>query len=357
MLADSDIREDLYSDHNVFPGAWLVSRRGSASRVTHVMLPTMGKDNRPNCPRRVFAVTTSNKAAVGQTALVIPTALSGNTIRLLTESFAKTLPANGFHIGKGFTKTTAEVDAAIRDLLPEDNTSYCLALVPNAAPILGGAQLVPKGPADECLVEHFAEISPHHVSWLNIQFDLDQGVLPFSSDLQALVVSHKVDLPPFYNASDECFVSETPYVTLLTAPPDDDDEDTINIGIAKMHATLARCVERNRPIPRRSPSRMEISLPSRGQDDDLLSPPSANSNERAARASAKLRLMCMGWSKDKGVFLFDLKEDVAKCLNSSLDTRAESMQNLLQAQSSKLQDTQDFLDRFSEWPPEYKSAT
>ena len=161
-----NIRVDLYSDHEVFSGVWLVSRRSSAHRVTHVMLPTMGKDNHLNSPHNFFVVTTSNRAGYGQAALVIPTALPGNTIRLLKESFSNTLPTNIFHLGKGFTKATAEVDVDLRALIPEDNTSYCMALVPNAAPILGGAPMVPKGLANKCLVEHFQDISPYHVVWL-----------------------------------------------------------------------------------------------------------------------------------------------------------------------------------------------
>ena len=69
------------------------------------------------------------------------------------------------------------------------------------------------------MVDHFQDISLYHTAWLNIQFGMKEGVVPFFVDLQKLVVDQKLDLLFFYPATDEYIVSVTPSVDVITPPP------------------------------------------------------------------------------------------------------------------------------------------
>ena len=311
MSLDSDVRAALLKDHTLFPGAYGITSKGNTRRVIHVMLVTDGIDNREGKVRDVFVVHCSNVASQAKIGLVARPDLTGSTIWLVKESFGKTLPAN-WPLGVAFDDSTATVPQDIRDMLPAKGKKYQIALNTNAAPVLAGAQTVAKGSLDEAMDDHMKDVSPYHAAWAHIH--AHDGGVPFSKDFQTLVVDNKVELGNHYPPHFPVVLTDTPYVILRNAPLDDDKKDTILLGIRQVEGILKRARVNNLPVPRRTP--MDVTLDGESTGGfDLKSPTLASSQARDSSCiEAKLRLMCIGFSPDGGIFLFELRDKIKRAL-------------------------------------------
>jgi hypothetical protein len=172
--------------------------------------------------------------------------MCGSTICLVSQDFAKTLPAK-IPKGKAFKNTENKV-APFKDLLPldSDTKSYVLILCPNTLGIPAGETETVKGLSDDNMAEHFRELGKHAIAWLTVQTEGCEGIVPFSAPLQALVESNKKALLTLY-PKHTAIIDLTPsqLLTFISPPAVEDEDDAIYATIYELRASILAATMRN----------------------------------------------------------------------------------------------------------------
>jgi len=352
----SKARSALCDKHSQYVGYYGTTQRtGKGFKITPMLLPIGGLDDSSGVEIETFAATLSNVASDGRVVLVQHAQMCGSTIRLVSQDFAKTLPAK-IPKGKAFKNSVQKI-VAIKSLLPADSDvkNYVLILCPNVMGIPAGEAETVKGEPDDNMAEHFRDISEHALAWMMIQTEGHEGVLPFSADLQKLCVDNRTLFGAHYpKYAANITLTPTQLFNYTSPPAEDDEEDAIYTTMIELRAQLKAAVVRNTgPLPSRGdPLGLNVDLDMDSVLDlGLKQPPATTSNTE--RQEAKLRLMCAGYCPTKGVHLFDLKDSIKEVLSERKDHQPESLSNQLASTSTLLAQSMDAVNRSANWPIAY----
>ena len=163
----SKARATQMEKHNQYPGYYATTQKpNKCFRITPILLPILGLDDTSGSEVDIFAATLSDLLSKGRAVLIPHAQMCGSTIRLVSQDFAKTLPAKILK-GKAFKNTENKV-APFKDLLPLDSDTkpYVLILCPNTLGIPAGETETVKGLSDNNMAEHFWELGKHAITWL-----------------------------------------------------------------------------------------------------------------------------------------------------------------------------------------------
>ena len=352
----SKARASLIEKHSQYPGYYATTQKPNKGfRITPILLPILGLDDTGGPEVDIFAATLSNVASEGRAVLIPHAQLCGSTIRLVSQDFAKTLPPK-FPKGKAFKNTEIKV-APFKDLLPldSDTKNYVLILCPNTLGIPAGETETVKGSSDDNMAEHFRELGKHAISWLTVQTEGCEGIVPFSAALQTLVAANKKALLTIY-PKHTAVINLTPsqLFTFISPPAVEDEDDAIYTTIVELRARLLAATMRNTATAASQQNPLGLNV-----DVDMESvlelglKPTATPASNTDRQEAKLRLMCASFCPTAGVTLLDLRDTIAEVLAEKKEFQPESFSNQLTATSNMLSQSMDAVNRSSNWPQAY----
>ena len=357
------VRGSIATKHTQHTGYYVptLTKKGKLT-LRHILLLASGvtTNDTTNDEEEVFLATISNVASLGQLMMMPRLDVVGSTIRLVTATFAKTLPKHWPH-GTAFKSTNVAV-ASIKDLLPPTNTSFVLTICPKTCPILPGDAWVVKGAADDSIADVFRAVSEYAHTWLLITTSTDEGVIPFNLELQEKATAEKTTLAKIYPQKISAIKLSPTHVVALSTPPlvdedADEDEADIQAALNALTDSLKACVARNMPAPTPNspspPQQIDIDLESLAGPTGATAEATKNNDDRVA---AKLRLLTAGYSPKGGVTLMDLNDDMKQTLALSKASQAESFGNLLASTNDSLSDTTDCHNRSANWPSAYNAA-
>lgn len=322
-------------------------------RIYHAMLPVTYLENEVE----YFAVTLSNIVAQPTFYTCSVAAVTGSTIRLVTESFAKSLPdTEEFPRGKPFSASTKAVKS-IKAYLPS-GIKFVLLVCPNILPIPPGAEQAVKGTVDDAMMEVFRTLGPVASRWLSIMTETDEGVAAFDKDFLAAVLTNKAALGDHFPVIPPTLtISTLPYVAYEANTidrEDEDDSDDRQSAFEEIQAYLLACQQRNAPQPVQQPPGT-IAIPA-GDTESAMGPvvSSSSSNSSAERQTermiGKLRLLCGTIDEDGSLSLPDLKDSVVAVINGATSAQAEALGNHLRSTGETLAESMDAVSRATRFP-------
>ena len=319
-------------------------------RVFHAMLPITYLDKEVDH----LAVTLSNIVAQPTFYTCSVADVTGSTIRLVTEAFANSLPAEAFPRGKAFSANTKAVKSIKAHV--KVGTKHVLLVCPNSLPIPPGANQAVKGTVDDAMMEVFRTLGTLPSQWLGIMTETVEGVTAFDEVFLATVLTNKAELGDHFPAHPTTLtISTCPYVAYEANTIDRDDEDDSDdrqSAFEEIQATLRACQQRNAPQPVQQPPGT-IAIP---DNDSAMGPAvtsslsNSSSERQTERMIGKLRLLCATIHEDGRLELPDLRDSIVALINGPTSSQAEALGNLLRSTGETLANSMDAVLRATRFP-------
>ena len=320
-------------------------------RVFHAMLPITYL----NKEVEHLAVTLSNIVAQPTFYTCSVADVTGSTIRLVTEAFANSLPAEAFPRGKAFSASTKAVKSIKAHV--KAGTKHVLLLCPNSLTIPPGAEQAVKGTVDDAMMEVFRTLGTLPSQWLGIMTETVEGVTTFDEDFLATVLTNKAELGDHFPAHPPTLtISTCPYVAYEANSIDRDDEDDSDdrqSAFEEIQAALLACQHRNAPQPVQQPPG-SIAIP--GETESAMGPAvtsslsNSSSERQTERMIGKLRLLCATIHGDGSLTLPDLNDSIVALINGPTSAQAEALGNHLRSTGETLAESMDAVLRATRFP-------
>ena len=356
FLAGASSRAAQAGNRSLNVGHYFVRNVKSRLRLVTLYLSKAGvnRDDATDVEFDIFAGTQSNDPSCLMAAFVSHDNMTGSTLRVVTFAFAKTLPKK-WPRGEAFDLASInnDVSTMMKEKLGlKGRTKFVLIVEPKSFPIFPGSEVVLKGEIDENVMAHFGGLGPYGSPWISLKADLDtDGVSKFNLDVQQSIIAHKVDMGTFMPKGTFAW-SESPWGAVVGAPAEDTDSP-FNDSLVELCQELRGCVARNRPsvVVREHPASVSTFA-----NEVAANEQDTSSSADAKRVQSLLRLFAAGWTKEGGIRLFDLNEQMTRTMSKQKATRSSAFLNILEASSDKLAGSLDAVNRTADFPMTYRSA-
>jgi hypothetical protein len=146
---------------------------------------------------------------------------------------------------------------------------------------------------------------------------------------------------------------DSPHFDLDIVTPDmEEDDDNLLADIHALKAEATEALLRLNPIPQTIPPTPGGSMPPRDIDfeDPITNDHICPKAMRLKRNLGKLRLFTMGYDRDSGTKLLQLRPTIIELFNLAPKDRSESFSNQLQATSEEQGDSMDCINRQTSLP-------
>ena len=335
----------------VFAGAYVFSRRGKIKPLYTFAKSNLTDEDGTVATRFVIQGVNDASAIQPESAPLDITKLVACLVPAPDDGLPSLWETNA---GRAFTKADLTALPSIQALIPEDDSSYHLMLLPRCLPILFGQSESHRGSVDEnCqgLLEENLAGGSHWASWLALHWsqDLNSAVAAvLDKDIKAfgdlLPKLKKAALP----LADSLVVKTT---TLYA----DEDEDAP--GIDSLRKVLFKVVP---AVDKEAPPTPIVGGDPLDDTDDMTSASSriprkktANSYSEEDQLAMKYRLACCGYDEKTGALTIPeltVNMDHVFTATKSNARRCEYLAELLESPKKLAPTDMDFLHRVLDMP-------
>ena len=331
------------------PGGYTISKN---KRLRPLILPTpviLESSTGEETP--TYVGTSSNVASIVTLVSCNQENILGSVLMLFDASDSALLP-KGFPMGVAFNKKTTKAKKLVSYL--QDDTEYVIGAMPCYMPIPCGHAITVKGKIEDAHHDHMRGLNSFAHGWLECMIGNGPGNIPFDLALQKVALAEATGLGNLMPKVPKgmTFVDSPHFDLDIVSPDAEEDDDNMSAGIQALKAEATEALLRLNPIPQTIPLTPAGSLPPRDIDfeDPITSEHTCPKAMRLRRNLGKLRLFTMGYTKEEGIKLLQLRPAIIKLFSLSPKDMSESFSNQLQATSEEQGDSLDCINRQTSLP-------
>ena len=331
------------------PGGYTISKN---LRLRPFILPTpVILESSTGDETSTYVGTSSNVASLVTLVSVNQDNILGSVLMLFDATDSALLP-KGFTMGVAFNKKTTK--AKKLDKFLKKDLEYVIGALPCYMPIPCGHAITVKGKIEEAHHDHMRGLNSFAQGWLTCMLGNGPGNIPFDLEFQKAAFAASSTLGSIIPKVPKgmTFVDSPHFDLDIVSPDAEEDDDNMAAGIQALKAEATEALLRLNPPPQTIPLTPAGSLPPRDIDfeDPITSEQTCPKAMRLKRNLGKLRLFTMGYTKDDGAKLLQLRPEIIKLFSLSTKDMTESFSNQLQATSEEQGNSLDCINRQTSLP-------